>query len=184
MRALWSALTIAISYILGGLVPLSPYMFFPVATDALAASVVITLVALMGFGFAKGYFTGSKPFISALQTTFIGAVASAAAYSIAKLFQAWNRQLYIIRFLDFINVWIVLPIYFLSHGNMNLRYCVDWHIELDLLPKLQGDLEQLSLNARALLRYFILNMFKCGYKLQGDKIKFQINFFFFLLITN
>ena len=73
---------------MGGLVPLLPYMVIPIAREAMMASVVLTLVALIVFGFAKGYFTGNQPFKSAVQTAFIGAVASAAAYSIAKLFRA------------------------------------------------------------------------------------------------
>lgn len=83
-RALQSALTIAIAYILGGFVPLIPYMFIPSAQDAVIASVILTLAALLIFGFAKGYFTGNKPFRSAFQTALIGAIASAAAYGIAK----------------------------------------------------------------------------------------------------
>lgn len=86
-RALQSALTIAFSYIVGGLVPLGPYMFIPTVKEAVYASVVVTLVALMIFGYAKGHFTGTKPFQSALQTALIGALASAAAFGMAKLFQ-------------------------------------------------------------------------------------------------
>ncbi|KAJ4710111.1 vacuolar iron transporter 1 [Melia azedarach] len=88
MRALQSAVTIAVSYIMGGLVPLLPYMMIPIAKEAMVASVVLTILALLIFGFAKGYFTGNQPFKSAIQTAFIGAIASAAAYSIAKLFRA------------------------------------------------------------------------------------------------
>ncbi|XP_022776579.1 vacuolar iron transporter 1-like [Durio zibethinus] len=84
-RALQSAFTIAVAYILGGLVPLLPYMFIPKATDAVAASVVITIAALLIFGYAKGYFTGNKPLKSAVQTAFIGAIASAAAFGMAKI---------------------------------------------------------------------------------------------------
>lgn len=86
-RAMQSALTIAIAYVLGGLVPLLPYMFIPRARDAMFASVVLTLVALLVFGYAKGYFTGSKPFLSAIQTALIGAIASAAAFGMAKAVQ-------------------------------------------------------------------------------------------------
>ncbi|XP_022938811.1 vacuolar iron transporter 1-like [Cucurbita moschata] len=86
-RAIQSALTIAISYILGGLIPLIPYMFFPKASEAVVASVVLTLVALLVFGYAKGYFTDNKPVMSAVQTAFIGAIASAAAFGMAKLVQ-------------------------------------------------------------------------------------------------
>ncbi|XP_074270147.1 vacuolar iron transporter 1-like [Silene latifolia] len=86
-RALESAFTIAIAYIIGGIVPLFPYMFIKEAGEAVIASVVITLIALLIFGYAKGYFTGSKPFRSALQTALIGAIASAAAFGMAKLVQ-------------------------------------------------------------------------------------------------
>lgn len=87
-RALHSALTIAIAYILGGLVPLLPYMFIPIAKEAVVASVILTLMALLIFGYAKGYFTGSMPSRSAVQTALIGAIASAAAFGMAKAVQA------------------------------------------------------------------------------------------------
>ncbi|CAM6090203.1 unnamed protein product [Calypogeia fissa] len=84
-RALQSALTIAASYIVGGMIPLAPYIFISDAFVALKISVIVTLIALLIFGFVKGYYTGSKPFIGAIQTAVIGALASAAAYGIAKL---------------------------------------------------------------------------------------------------
>ncbi|KAI6686004.1 hypothetical protein NL676_031917 [Syzygium grande] len=90
LRALWSAIMMALSYVAGGTVPLLPYMILPVAQDALIASVVVTIITLLVFGFIKGYFTGNRvnrPFKSAFQTALIGAVASAAAFSIAKLFR-------------------------------------------------------------------------------------------------
>ncbi|KAJ7942854.1 vacuolar iron transporter 1 [Quillaja saponaria] len=83
-RALQSAFTIAIAYILGGLVPLIPYMFIARTREAVVASVIITLMALLIFGYAKGYFTGNRPIRSAMQTAFIGAIASAAAFAMAK----------------------------------------------------------------------------------------------------
>uniref|UniRef100_A0A5B7APL6 Vacuolar iron transporter n=1 Tax=Davidia involucrata TaxID=16924 RepID=A0A5B7APL6_DAVIN len=86
-RALQSALTIALAYIMGGLVPLIPYMFIPIARKAVVASAVVTLVALFIFGYAKGHFTGNKPLRSAMQTTLIGAIASAAAFGMAKAVQ-------------------------------------------------------------------------------------------------
>ncbi|KAK7320098.1 hypothetical protein RJT34_04829 [Clitoria ternatea] len=87
-RALHSAMTIAVAYILGGLVPLVPYMFIPKATEAVVFSVMVTLVALLVFGYAKGRFTGNKPFRSALETALIGAIASAAAFGLAKAFHS------------------------------------------------------------------------------------------------
>ena len=83
-RALTSALTIAGAYVAGGFIPLAPYMFTRSLHNALYGSVAITLVALMIFGFIKGRFTGVAPSRSALQTTLIGGIAAAAAFTIAK----------------------------------------------------------------------------------------------------
>jgi len=84
-RALRSALTIAGSYIVGGLIPLSPYFFFSPATKALYISVLATLIALLVFGYVKGRFTGTKPLRSAGQTALIGGLAATAAFLIARL---------------------------------------------------------------------------------------------------
>lgn len=83
-RAVNSAITIALSYVAGGLVPLVPYMAVAAPIAALRASVVATLAALFVFGYLKGQFTGARPAKSAVQTTLIGGVAAAAAYAIAR----------------------------------------------------------------------------------------------------
>ncbi len=83
-RARNSAVTIAISYILGGLVPLAPYMAMAQLHSALSVSVVLTLGALFLFGFVKGRLTGISPWRGGLQTTVIGGLASAAAYGLAR----------------------------------------------------------------------------------------------------
>ena len=83
-RALTSAITIAVSYIVGGLIPLSPYILLSTARTALYVSVVMTLLALFVFGYVKGHFTGTKPLRSALQTALIGGLAAAAAFLIAR----------------------------------------------------------------------------------------------------
>lgn len=84
-RALTSALTIAFSYIAGGLIPLSPYMLMAHAQSALIFSVILTLLALLIFGYVKGRFTGSRPVRAAFQTMLIGGLAAAAAFAIAKM---------------------------------------------------------------------------------------------------
>jgi len=84
-RALRSALTIAGAYIAGGFIPLSPYILLPAASNALAVSVVVTLLALAVFGYVKGHFTGAAPLRSAAQTVLIGGVAAGAAFLIARL---------------------------------------------------------------------------------------------------
>ncbi len=83
-RALKSAATIAGAYIVGGLIPLAPYLALEHAHTALLWSVGVTLAALFVFGFIKGRFTGSKPLRSAVQTVVIGGLAAAAAFLIAR----------------------------------------------------------------------------------------------------
>ncbi len=80
-----SALTIALSYIAGGFIPLVPYMLFQGNAAALRVSVIVTLIALALFGALKGRFLGSGTLRSALQTVSIGGAAAAVAYLIAHL---------------------------------------------------------------------------------------------------
>ena len=84
-RALTSAGTIALSYIVGGAIPLSPYLFIANPHEALLVSCIVTLVALILFGFGKSRFVGINPWKGALTTAVIGSVAAAAAYFIARL---------------------------------------------------------------------------------------------------
>ncbi len=79
-----SAAVIAISYIVGGLIPLSAYFFTATPMEGLYISVVVTLIALFIFGFYKSKITGQSPIKGALKTMLIGAIASAAAFLIAK----------------------------------------------------------------------------------------------------
>jgi vacuolar iron transporter family protein len=83
-RARNSAATIAVSYIVGGLVPLSSYMLMENLHNALLASVVVTLIALFMFGFVKGRLTGISPLRGGMQTVVIGGLASAAAFGLAR----------------------------------------------------------------------------------------------------
>jgi vacuolar iron transporter family protein len=83
-RARNSAAVIAGAYVVGGMIPLSPYIFIHVAHTALMVSVVVTLIALFVFGMIKGRYTGARPLKSALQTTVTGGLAAAAAFVIAR----------------------------------------------------------------------------------------------------
>jgi len=84
-RARNSALTIALSYVAGGLVPLAPYFLLRSVHVALFGSVIVTLLALFLFGFIKGRFTTNRPLRSAWQTVMVGGLAASAAFAIAKL---------------------------------------------------------------------------------------------------
>ena len=83
-RTITSALTIGGAYFVGGLIPLGPYMMLSSVEAALWFSVIVTLLALLTFGFVKGRFTGARPLRSALQTALIGGLAASAAFLIAK----------------------------------------------------------------------------------------------------
>ncbi|MGH9706880.1 MAG: VIT1/CCC1 transporter family protein [Candidatus Acidiferrales bacterium] len=84
-RAGRSAATIAVSYIVGGLVPLAPYILMRQVESALWVSVSVTLLALFIFGSIKGQYTGVKPLRGGLQTILVGGLAAAAAFFIARL---------------------------------------------------------------------------------------------------
>ncbi len=86
-RATKSALNIGLSYVVGGIIPLSPYFFISSSTEALEISVVATLVCLFVFGFFKSRITGINPWLGAMRVTMIGAMAAAAAFGVAKLFE-------------------------------------------------------------------------------------------------
>ncbi len=84
-RARISAWTIALSYMLGGLIPLLPYMVCDDLLTALWGSVAVTPVALFLFGYVKSGFTGISPWRGGGQTVLVGGLAAAAAFGIARL---------------------------------------------------------------------------------------------------
>lgn len=86
-RAVRSAGTIAGAYVLGGLLPLAPYMALHSAREALGLSVAATLVALATFGALKGRVVGTGAVRSAVQMVLTGGAAATAAYALARLLQ-------------------------------------------------------------------------------------------------
>jgi VIT1/CCC1 family predicted Fe2+/Mn2+ transporter len=86
-RATRSAFNIGVSYVVGGLVPLSPYFLSPSADMALKISVVVTILCLFIFGFFKSKVTGVNPWQGAVRVTLIGALAAGAAFGLAKIFE-------------------------------------------------------------------------------------------------
>ena len=84
-RATKSALTIGLAYVVGGLVPLSPYFLVVRPQEALLYSIGITLVCLFIFGYFKAKVTGQPPVGGAVKVMLIGATAASAAFSIARL---------------------------------------------------------------------------------------------------
>lgn len=86
-RALTSAVTIGVSYVAGGLIPLAPYFIITNLDGALNASVLVTITALFIFGCIKARFTGIPLLRGGFQTVLIGGLAAGAAFLIAKRFR-------------------------------------------------------------------------------------------------
>lgn len=86
-RATKSALNIGLSYAVGGIIPLSPYFFIDDSREALKFSVLATLICLFVFGYFKSKVTGVPVLSGALKVMLIGALAAAAAYSVALIFK-------------------------------------------------------------------------------------------------
>jgi VIT1/CCC1 family predicted Fe2+/Mn2+ transporter len=87
-RARKSAFNIGISYIIGGMIPLSPYFFVSSGSEGLRISVVVTLACLFIFGYFKSKLTGTRPWAGAFKVMLIGAIAAGAAFGIAKWIQS------------------------------------------------------------------------------------------------
>ncbi|EIW70564.1 membrane fraction protein [Tremella mesenterica] len=85
-----SALTIGISYFVGGLIPLIPYMATSSARVGLIVSSIVTGIVLFIFGGFKTYFTGAEGgyggyLYGATSTMLVGGVAAAAAFGLVKV---------------------------------------------------------------------------------------------------
>jgi VIT1/CCC1 family predicted Fe2+/Mn2+ transporter len=86
-RARKSAFNIGFSYIIGGLIPLSPYFFAKDGITGLKISAMVTLICLMVFGYFKSKLTGMPPLQGAFKVALIGALAAGCAFTIAKLIE-------------------------------------------------------------------------------------------------
>ena len=85
-RARQSARNIGVAYIVGGIVPLSAYMFTSSPQTGLFVSAVVTVICLLVFGYFKSKVTGQSPLKGATRTAMIGILAAGAAYMFARLF--------------------------------------------------------------------------------------------------
>lgn len=84
-RIIKSPVTIALSYILGGFIPLLPYILTNNPSQALLYSIFLTSLALLIFGYIKAKLIGTKPLKSAVLMLVIGGLAAGTAYFVAKL---------------------------------------------------------------------------------------------------
>ena len=73
------AITMLVSYLLVGLIPLLPYIFVDDTRRAFYISVAASLISLFALGLYKGFFVKIHPLISAVKVTLIGGFVIAIA---------------------------------------------------------------------------------------------------------
>jgi len=83
-RAAKSATTIALSYLVGGFIPLFPYIIIQDSKHALYVSCIVTILALMIFGYFKSKVTGQPLIKGTFKVTVTGIIAATAAFLLAK----------------------------------------------------------------------------------------------------
>ena len=86
-RARNSAITIGTAYVVGGLIPLLPYVFVTNVQKGLLYSSVVTLMSLFLFGYFKSRAMGQNPLYGAIKIMGIGSLAAGAAYFAAQFFE-------------------------------------------------------------------------------------------------
>ncbi|GAA5901916.1 Ccc1p [Sporobolomyces salmoneus] len=96
-RLFISAITIGLSYFLGGLVPLVPYFFIPTTGEGLVWSAGITAIVLLVFGAFKTYFTGAAIGVSgyaygSITTLLVGGAAAAASFGVIRALEGQNGE--------------------------------------------------------------------------------------------
>jgi predicted membrane protein (TIGR00267 family) len=83
------ALSMGLSYLLGGLVPMIPYFAYKDVNHALFTSIGVTVTILIIFGYVKAIVTGCNKkdaVVGSFQTLLIGVVAASTSYGIVRGF--------------------------------------------------------------------------------------------------
>lgn len=83
-QALRSAVIVGIAAIIGSLIPLIPFTFFPVQTSIYVA-ILISALVLFVVGFYKARVTVGKPGKSGLEMTLIGTLSALVGYAVGLL---------------------------------------------------------------------------------------------------
>lgn len=83
-RAAKSASTIALSYLVGGFIPLFPYIIFKDSKPGFYVSCIVTILALILFGYFKSRMTGQPVIKGTIKIALTGIFAATAAFLLAK----------------------------------------------------------------------------------------------------
>ncbi len=83
-RAAISAGTIAGAYLVGGFIPLFPYLITKTSTSGFYVSCIVTVIALVFFGYFKSKMTERPLLKGTIKVAATGIIAAAAAFLLAK----------------------------------------------------------------------------------------------------
>jgi len=83
-QAAKSAGTIALAYLIGGFIPLSPYILFNDNQTGFYVSCLVTVLALIVFGYFKSKMTGQPLLKGTFKVAVTGIIAAGAAFLLAK----------------------------------------------------------------------------------------------------
>jgi VIT1/CCC1 family predicted Fe2+/Mn2+ transporter len=81
------AWVIGLSYFAGGIISVSPFIFFGTAIESLKWSVIITLPLLFICGYVEAKTHGDRGWINGIRSAITGSIAAACAYGISYLFK-------------------------------------------------------------------------------------------------
>lgn len=85
-RAIKGGLVMLGSYIVAGLIPLSPYVFLS-SDQAMPISIILSLLGLFGLGYGTArYFQHPNPFLRAAKMLFLGGLAVLVGVAVGKIF--------------------------------------------------------------------------------------------------
>ena len=82
-----SAAVMLTSYLLGSIIPLTPYLFFT-SNIALGISLTSTVISLFAFGAYRTVYTGKNWFASGFEMMALGMIVAAVGYYLGTLFAA------------------------------------------------------------------------------------------------
>jgi VIT1/CCC1 family predicted Fe2+/Mn2+ transporter len=83
-RAAKSATAIALSYLVGGFIPLFPYILLKDSKEGFYVSCAVTILALLFFGYFKSKVTGQPVIKGTIKVAMTGIIAATAAYLLAR----------------------------------------------------------------------------------------------------
>jgi len=78
---------IGTSYLLGGIISVTPYLFISSPLEALKYAVIITLLSLFIAGYVESQVNDANGFAGGIRVMLTGAVAALMAFYVAKLFK-------------------------------------------------------------------------------------------------